>query len=245
MIPFVLFAATLFDTPGGDAGRFAACVRLTKDHPAAALTQAQDWAAKSTEVPARHCLALAFVAGEQWTSAAAAFEAVAKDAAAKQDGRAATLWSQGGNAALAAGDPTRARIDLDLALALPTLPNAMRGEAWMDRARADVALDDPATARTDLDEAVKLVPQDPFAWLLSATLARRQNDLARADTDIARAARLAGDDPAVMLEQGNIAWAKGAHDAARAAWTRAAQTDPASPEGKTAAASLANAKDGG
>lgn len=245
MIPFLLFAVTLFDTPGGDAGRFAACVRLTKDDPATALAQAQEWAAKSAEVPARHCLGLALVAGEQWTAAAAAFEAAAQDAETKRDGRAATLWSQGGNAALAAGDPRRARTDLDRALALPTLPGPMRGEAWMDRARADVSLEEPAMARTDLDEAVKLVPQDPFAWLLSATLARRQNDLARADRDIAVAVKLAGDDPAVMLEQGNIAWAGGARDAARAAWTRAAQADPASPQGKRAADALAQAQDGG
>jgi len=240
----LLLAAALADLPGGDAARFDACVKLIRSEPAAALMQAQAWAAGSGQVPARHCLGLAQVAGGQWTPAAETFEAAARDAEAGRDGRAATLWSQAGNAALAAGDPARARGDLDRAIAMPALPVALRGEAWLDRARADVALDDAAAARSDIDEALKLVPADPFGWLLSATLARRQGELARADTDIARAVGLAGGDAAVMLEQGNIAWARGQADAAKAAWTRAAQTDPGSPEGKRAAAALAQATEG-
>lgn len=242
MIPLLLLATALFDTPGGDPARFAACTRLIRADPAAALAQAQDWAAKSREVPARHCLGLAFVANERWAPAATAFEAAAEEAGRTRDGRVADLLSQAGNARLAAGDAAAARADLDRALALPTLAGPMRGEAWMDRARADVALGDEKAGRADLDRALGLVPQDPFAWLLSATLARRQNDLARADKDIAEAVRLAGDDPAVMLEQGNIAWSRGAVDAARSAWTRAAQLGPATPAGRTAAAALADAQ---
>lgn len=242
MIPLLLAAATLFDTPGGDAARFDACVKLAKADPAAALTQAQDWVGHTPSVPAQHCLGLAFVAGERWAPAAASFEQAGRTAEAAGDGRAADLWAQGGNAQLAAGEPARARDDLDRAIALSPAANPMRGEAWMDRARADVALDDAKTGRRDLDQALALVPQDPFAWLLSATLARRQNDLARADKDIAQAVRLAGDDPAVMLEQGNVAWARGQADAARSAWTRAAQADPHSPAGRSATQALAEAK---
>jgi tetratricopeptide (TPR) repeat protein len=241
VIPFLIAATTLFDLAGGDPARFDACVKLAKADPAAALAQAQDWATRTPTVPARQCLGLAFVANERWTPAAASFEQAADQAQGQGDARAGGLWSQAGNAQLAAGEPAKARADLDRALG-SGLPDVLKGEAWMDRARADVALDDPKTARHDLDQALGLAAGDPFAWLLSATLARRGNDLVRADKDIAQAMRLAGDDPAVMLEQGNIAWARGAADAARSAWTRAAQTDPASAAGKAAALALAEAK---
>lgn len=240
MIPLVLLAAaTIFDTAGGDPARFAACVALIRADPKAALEQADAWAAKSAEVPARQCLGLAFVANERWEPAALTFEAAARDAEIRRDGRAATLWTQAGNAALAGDDAAKARACLDHALALPTLSDPMRGEAWIDRARADVALNDPATGRADLDQGIRLVPRDPFVWLLSATLARRQGDLVRADTDIAEAARLAPDSAAVALEAGNIAAARGVPDAAKLAWTRAAQLAPATPEGKAAIAALA------
>lgn len=241
MIPLLLLAATLplADLPGGDTARFDACTRLTRSDPAAAVSQAEAWAQRTPTMPARHCLGLAYVAAERWGPAALVFEAAARDAESARDGRAATLWTQAGNAALAADDAGRGRADLDRALALPTLSDPMRGETWIDRARADVALNDLPRARTDLDQGLKLVPQDPFAWLLSATLARRQADLPRAARDIAEAARLASDDPSVALEQGNIAAAGGNIAAARSAWTRAAQLAPSEPAGKAAAAALA------
>jgi len=241
VIPLLIAAAALVDLPGGDPARFDACVKLAKADPAAALAQAQDWVAKTPTVPARQCLGLAFVANERWTPAAASFEQAADQAQGQGDARAGSLWSQAGNAQLAAGEPAKARADLDRALGTG-LPDLLKGEAWMDRARADVALDDPKAGRHDLDQALALADRDPFAWLLSATLARRENDLARADKDIIQAVRLAGDDPAVMLEQGNIAWARGQADTARAAWTRAAQTDPHSAAGRAAAQALAEAK---
>lgn len=234
MIPLFAFAATIFDTPGGDAARFDACVALTKADPKAALTQADDWAARSAGLPARQCLGLAFVANERWEPAALAFEAAARDAEIQRDGRAAILWTQAGNASLAGDDPEKARAAIDHALALPTLSDPLRGEAWIDRARADVALNDLPTGRYDLDQALKLVPQDPFGWLLSATLARRQKEIARAAKDIQEAARLAPDDVSVALEEGNIAFAGDAPEAARRAWTRAVGIAPDTPEGKAA-----------
>jgi len=134
---------------------------------------------------------------------------------------------------------TKAREDIDHALATPGLAPTLAGEAWIDRARADVALDQLPQARIDMERGLALVPQDPFAWLLSATLARRQNDLPRAQKDIAIALKSAADDPAVQYEAGNIASAAGQVEAARSAWTRAAQLGPSDPAGKAAAAVLA------
>ena len=93
-----------------------------------------------------------------------------------------------------------------------------------------------------MDKGLALVPQDPFAWYLSASLARRQNDLARAQKDIAVALKSASDDPSVQLEAGNIYAAAGQADLAHAAWTRAAQLAPDTPEGEAAKAALAAPK---
>ena len=239
MIPILFLAVTLADLPGGDAARFDACTKLIKSSPAEALLQAQAWGMRSTDIPAQHCLGLAFVASERWEPAALVFETAAREAERRRDGRAATMWTQAGNAALAADDPSRARDFIDKALAMPNVPDQLKGEAWIDRGRADVALRDLPTARYDLDKAVKLVPADPFAWLLSATLARRQNDLVRAQSEIETAMKLAPEDAAVAVEAGNIAALAGKREAAKVAWAHAVEVAPDTPEGQAAAAALA------
>ena len=244
MIALLLLAAAattpIADLPGGDQARFEACVALTTSDAEAAIREADGWARRSDGVPARQCLGLALAAAERWGAAALAFEQAATGAANLGDGRAGTLWSQAGNAALAGDDPGRARSYLDRAIATPSLSETMRGEAWLDRARADVALGNAGQARTDLDNGLKLAAADPFAWLLSATLARREHDLPRASKDIEEAARLAPDDAAVALEAGNIAAVSGVPAAATVAWQRAIELAPNAPEGKAAAKALAS-----
>ena len=100
------------------------------------------------------------------------------------------------------------------------------------------AAGDPAAARTDMDEALKTAAEDPLAWLLSATLARRTGDLPRARTDIARALALAADDAQVQLEAGNIAAAGGDATRAQAAWREAVRLAPTAPAGRSAAEAL-------
>lgn len=238
MIPILFLAAALTDI-SGDAARVAACQKLVATDPKAAVDQATAWADRDRSVPARQCLGLAFVAVERWVPAEAALAQAAAQADADHDLRGPRLWSQAANAALAGDQPAKAREDLDHALGSTGLPQALKGEAWVDRARADVALDDLPQARIDMDKGLALVSQDPFAWYLSASLARRQNDLVRAQKDIAIALKSAADDPSVQLEAGNIYAAAGNAEAAHAAWTRAAQIAPDTPEGKAAAAALA------
>ena len=237
MIPLLFLAAALTDI-SGDAARGAACQKLIQADPKAAVDQATAWVERDKSVPARQCLGLAFVAVERWGPAEAALAQAAAQAEADHDARSFSLWSQAGNAALAGDQPAKAREDLDHVVAAPSVPPTLGGEAWVDRARADVALDDLARARTDMDKGLALVPQDPFAWYLSASLARKQKDLVRAQKDIATALKAAPDDPAVQLEAGNIYAAAGQPDAAHAAWTRAAQLAPDTPEGQAAKAAL-------
>lgn len=245
MIPLIfLLAQVAAPLPDGAEKRFDACVALVKQDAAKAVAEADAWRIAGGGLPARQCLGLAYVAQERWAPAAVAFEQAAKEAEIQRDGRAATLWVQAGNAALAGGEAARARGLFDRALALPSLSPAMRGEAHIDRARAQVAVGYLPAARADLDAALKLVPADPLGWLLSANLARRQKDAPRARKDITQALRLAPDDAAVAYEAGNVAAAEGARDEARSQWTRATRLAPDSDAGMAAALAL-EGRDGG
>lgn len=231
-------AAVPGPTPNPEEARFAACVQLTEKDAARALEAAGTWQIEGGGVLARQCAGIAYASLRRWLPAATAFQQAAEEAERHHDGRAARLWVQAGNAALAAGDMVKAGGFLDAALAGDDLKGAEAGEAHLDRARARAALNDPASARADLDLALKLVPDDPLAWLLSATLARRSGDLPRARTDIAEALKRAPDDASVALEAGNIAILSGADAAARTAWEAAVRIAPESPAGKGAADAL-------
>lgn len=212
LISLLLAAApTLPAAPPTPEARFAACAALARTDAVKALAEAEAWRSLGGGLPARECLGLAYVGAERWAPAALAFEQAAREAEIGRDGRAAMLWVQSGNASLAGDDAGKARIAFDRALALPALAGALRGEVHMDRARALVELGDAKGARIDLDTALKLVPDDPMGWLLSAALARRQGDLARAAADIAEAARRAPGDTEIEAERTRI---DGMHDAA-------------------------------
>ena len=131
-----------------------------------------------------------------------------------------------------------AKAALDHALAAGTLAGLDLGEAQLDHARVLVAENDLAGARTDLNAALANAPEDPLAWLLSATLARRMGDLPRAKADIAHALERASDDASVQLEAGNIAARDGDEAGARAAWTMAMRIAPTAPAGISARAAL-------
>lgn len=220
--------------PPETAVKLQACIDTATDNPAAGLTFAQDWAKDDGGFSAAQCMGYAYARSERWTDAVAAFDGAAQ--AARQTGSsadAARLLAQAGNAALAGGMVEKARGYFDVALAGGLPDGAAKGEAHLDRARALVALGDMAGARSDLNAALRQVPEDPLAWLLSATLARRQGEMERARTDIAEAKRRAPDDASVALEDGKIAMMAGDEAGAKAAWSHVLTL---APSGEQAAA---------
>ena len=231
MIALLLLAA--------EPSRFDACKFLAESDPPRALAEAGAWRIAGAGVLARQCEGLAYVTQKRWMPAAAAFEAAAREADTKADGRAAVLWVQAGNAALAGNDPANASRYFDAALARGQMTGEALGEAHLDRARARAALGDMNGARSDLDLATRHVPADPLGWLLSATLARKMNELPRAQRDIEEAAKRSPDDASVALEAGNIAVLSGRDDAARTAWEAAIALAPQSAAAKSATESLA------
>jgi tetratricopeptide (TPR) repeat protein len=167
-------------------------------------------------------------------AAARGFEEAAQTAPDK-DPATARMWAAAGNMWLAAGQPGKAALDLDRALALPGLEAEQRGEALLDRARAAEATNDLKTARAKLNEAAASITDDPFYWYFSAALAIREGDKATAEAAIGKALSLAPSDPAVLFEAGHVAHFAGDDDKARSYWTRAAEGDPNGSVGKAAA----------
>ncbi len=210
------------------------CAALAASDPLAAERRAT----MDRSATGRACLGLALSGQQRFAQAAPAFEEAARVSELARDGAAARYWALAGNAWLAGQNAEKSRAALNAALAAGTLTGLERGEAALDRARALVALGDTDAARADLDLALKDAADDPLAWLLSATLARRTGDLGRARADIAQALRRSADDAQVQLEAGNIAAASGDEAGARAAWTEAARIAPDRPAGQSAARAL-------
>lgn len=179
------------------------------------------------------CLGLALSDLGRWDEARRAF-IDARDAAAADDhpGRA-RLGAMAGNAALAAGQPGEALAVLGPAAAAAQAAGdaALGTQIALDRARALVALKRPDEAMAALAQARAAEPDNAQAWLLSATLSRRQDRLIEAQAQIETAARLAPRDPEVGLEAGVIAVLSGRPEAARKSWNAvvalAAQSDAA------------------
>jgi tetratricopeptide (TPR) repeat protein len=220
-------------------GRYRACVARVRENPEQAVQAASAWRVDGGGIYARLCLGLAYVALERWSPAATVYEQAADEAGRAGDIRRTDFLVQAGNAWIAAGEPTRAVLAFDAALATTNLTDELRGEVHIDRARAMVALGNLVAARQDIDRAVALVARDAMAWYLSAELARRENNLVRAETDIQRALALAADNPDIVLLAGTIAGQRGDTQRAEALYRRVAEGAPNSDAGRAAAASLA------
>ncbi len=207
--------------PSAVATQLADCLAKANVSASEGIVAAQDWAGEGGGAYAAQCHGYALGRAERWVDAADAFERGAATSGLDAV-TTARLWSQAGNAALIAGNGARAVRDLDTALAAPLPATLATGEIHLDRARARVATNDLKGARLDLDKATVLAKDDPLAWLLSATLARRMNDLPLARAHIEQAAARARNDAAIALEQGVIYALSGDRDpAARAALKRA------------------------
>jgi tetratricopeptide (TPR) repeat protein len=183
------------------------------------------------------CRALAAQQAGENEAAAQAFEEAAK-ASPEKEPKTARMFAAAGNMWIAAGQPGKAALNLDRALALPGLQAEQRGEALLDRARAAEAQNDLKTARAKLNEAAQTISEDPFFWYFSAALAIREGDGTTARTAIGKALTLAPSDPTILFEAGHVADFTGDQAGARSYWTRAASSDPNGPVGKAAAKAI-------
>lgn len=228
--------------PALPPARLTACLDAAQADPTAAIPQAQAWLADANGLDrahAGHCLGVAQAESGRWKEAASAF-ITARDAVSQGNSRyRARLGALAGSSALAAGNSAEALTVLDAARGEAGAQGTLGGQIALDRAQALVALDRPAEAALALGEARVAIPVDPQAWLLSATLSRRQGELAAAQAQIEKAAALAPRDPAVGLEAGVIAALRGDDAAARQSFESVIALAPASEQASAAKAYLA------
>ncbi len=209
------------------------CLETARSDPAKARALAEEWVSRTTglqRAAGRHCLGVAAGNAGDWTVAAQAFLAARDEA--EDAGFRARMSSLAASALLAEGKPAEALGALEVADAAGDAD--LTGAIALDRASALVALGRTDDAATALAAARAAVPNDPQAWLLSATLARRTGDLASAQTQIERAAALDPRDPAIGLEAGVIAALDGRDDAARKSFESVVAAAPQSPQATAA-----------
>ncbi|MFP5395729.1 MAG: tetratricopeptide repeat protein [Alphaproteobacteria bacterium] len=214
------------------------CLQRAASHPAEAIDLAEGWLAKAKTAQdragSRQCRALALTRTGAWAEAAPLFLAAREDTAPLNE--RARLAALAGNASLAAQDPAGALAALELARsdAAQGGDGTLRAAIAVDSARALVALDRTTDAANALAEARTFDPGNAEAWLLSATLSRRQGNLSAAQSQIEKAAALSPVDPEIGLEAGVIAMLLGQPEAARKSWQSVISAAPGSDMAQTA-----------
>lgn len=200
--------------------RGAGCLAAAETSPERTVEIARnalDSAVGRERVRAGLCLGVALADLGRWGEAQQAF-VNARDATGADDRLSrARLGAMAGNAALGQGQAGEALLLLGPAAseAKTAGDNALIASIALDRARALVSVNRPDEAAAALADARSAQPDDAQAWLLSATLSRRQNKLIEAQAQIEQAAKLAPRDPEVGLEAGVIAALSGNDTAAR------------------------------
>ena len=220
------------------------CLATAKNDPAKARALAEEWIARTgglQRTTGRHCLGVAASNQGDWPAAGEAFLAARNEAT---DTRfRARMGALAGNALIMQDKPAQALDQaLDRALADAEGDAALIGAIEQDRATALVALSRPGDAAEALERARASTPDDPQAWLLSATLSRRQGNLAGAQQQIERAASLDPRSPAIGLEAGVIAALGGQTAAARKSFESVIALAPESAQAKAAKGYLAQLK---
>ena len=179
------------DAAPGEPPRFAACMDLATSDPAMGQEDAISWRSQGGGAPARQCLGVAYANAGRFESAAASFADAAREAELAKSVKAADYWVQSGNAWLAAGDPAKARGDIDKAL-----QNAPGDPlAWLLSATLARQTNDLERAKTDIAEALKRSADDASVQLEAGNIAAAARDEANARTHWTRAIELAPGGP--------------------------------------------------
>ena len=244
LLSLVFAQAAAAAVPSPEQDRLLACQREARSDPTSAIVTASAWlkeAVGEDRSYPQECLGFAYVSLLRWQTAEDAFLAAREARPATDFADRAKLAAMAGNAALAESRYQAALQHLDLARgdATAAADAPLAGEIATDRSEAFVGLGQPDDAAAALADARRDAPQNIETWLLSATLARRQNKLDEAQKDIETAAALAPKDPAVGLEAGVIAALAGRDEAARQSWRSVIDLAPNEPEAATARTYLA------
>jgi len=222
-----------------EQARLFVCQEQARTDASSAILYASTWLRESSgpeRALPQQCLGIAYTRLLRWQAAEEAFLLAHDLALPESHAFKAKLATMAGNAAIALGQNVGALADFEIALKDAALAedHTLIGDIEADRSRALVALDRLDEAVDALSTARQASPQNAEAWLLSATLSRRNEQLDVAQYQIATAAGLAPKDPAVALEAGVIAMLSGREDAAAKSWQSVLALAPDSAEADTA-----------
>lgn len=236
--------APAFTVQPGAPSQLQTCLQLAQTKPAEAVESTGDWLSGSKGADKAHpyqCLGAALGQLGHWDEAEYAFLQARESLAPTETAQRARYAAMAGNAAMADERYDAAIKDLDFAKgdAATAGDTTLIGGIEVDRARALANLGRIPETGEALAIARKNLPNNPEAWLLSATLARRENRLADAQNYIEKAAELRPVDLEIGLEAGVIAMLSGHQDAARKSWKSVIDADPSSPEAQTAQSYIA------
>ena len=232
-------AADQTERASGSTAMILECQSEAARDGVAAETDARSWlsvADGQERALAQHCLGLALANQAQWAGSAIAFETAFGLIPESRARYRTQLAALAGNARLTSGETQRALALLGAAAGQAEQLEMfdLLGEIEIDRARALVATGQNDQAVLALEVAREVKPGSALAWLLSATLSRREDDLVTAQSQIERAAALDPRDPAIGLEAGLIAALAGFDDAARRSWLSVVSLAPDGPEATAA-----------
>ncbi len=241
LAPLPAHAQTLITDP-------ATCARRAFAEPAQTLTLARAWEEAGGGNAARHCAALALMAGGEYRQAgdllaALAAEMAADPALANAPQPAADdaptrervrVHAQAAQAFQAAEETDKALAQIDAALALA----GRNVDLLLDRAVIAGGAGRYPEALETLDRAAAIAPKRVEIWLYRAGALRALGLPGEAAIEIEQALQLKPKDPAALLERGAIRRATGNLAGARADWQAVRQLDPGGPLAAEAEANL-------
>lgn len=221
-------------SPAGIQAAYTRCMELARRAPNDAIAEAEKLYKLGAQIPSRHCLGAAFLTLGRPLQAAKVFFDLARDMIDGDATERAEAYGQAGRAWLEADDLANA--ERAFAEALKIAPNDVL--RLIDRAILRGAQGKDFEALDDLNRAIELAPAMMDARILRAAAERRVGAFELAEEDIDAALAIDAQSPAAWLEKGLLAQSRKQWDAARAAFVRAAEIDPGSPSGLTAAQAL-------
>ena len=218
-----------------DAASYERCMDTARKEPEDGFEMASVWKDHGGGLPAEHCAGVALMGLKQYALAGDTLETLGKEMVREAPSLRAQVLTQAGEAWLQAGQPAKARADLDAAIGLdPKDPSllvarartlaaakdykaakedlsralaggAPRGEVLTYRAAANRLQGELSAARKDADEAVAAAPNSADAWLERANVRRLQKDDKGARADWIKVLELAPDGPAGDAARDNLA----------------------------------------
>lgn len=216
---------------GSDVTSYESCLARVQENPEEAYEDALNWHdLGGGGAAAKHCAALALVAGGRYDEAARRLEALAAEPGAGDRAARVEILGQAGNAWLLQGNATAAYDAFSRALTLsPTDSHTL-----IDRARALMLLDRRSEAEEDLAAAIHSNPIATEAFVLRSSCRRERGDLKGAGEDANAAVQLAPRNAEALLERGLVRQALDDRAGAFADWRSALAADASSAAGQEA-----------